>query len=151
MTTLQRILIIIGSLSLATAILFAAYDFHVLGDVLTQQQKQAWSLAFQMQSFHALGLFLVAFLTGHLNRSTTAQISGSWYDGRDAAVFRQHLCEGTRRTRSPRSNHTLRRWHVPNQLGIDYGRGLAEQGVKPQFYGCPFAYPIDAESLRLHT
>ena len=69
MTTLQRILIIIGSLSLATAILFAAYGFHVLGDVLTQQQKQAWSLAFQMQSFHALGLFLVAFLTGHLNRS----------------------------------------------------------------------------------
>ena len=69
MTTLQRVLIIIGSLSLATAILFAAYDFHILGDVLSQQQKQAWSIAFQMQTIHALGLFLVAFLAGHLDRS----------------------------------------------------------------------------------
>ncbi len=69
MTTMQRTLITIGSLSLATAILFAGYGFHALGDALTPQQHQAWSLAFQMQSFHALGFFLIAFLTDRITGS----------------------------------------------------------------------------------
>jgi uncharacterized membrane protein YgdD (TMEM256/DUF423 family) len=76
MTSIDRTFIIFGALSLTVAAMLGAYGVHGLADTITQAKQQSWGWAVQMQSYHSLGLIVVACLTGRLGQSTLLKIAG---------------------------------------------------------------------------
>lgn len=66
LSSLSRILLIIGSLSLLAATQLSALGFHALTNVLTPQQLDAWHWATELQFYHSLGLILLALIAPRL-------------------------------------------------------------------------------------
>lgn len=63
MTGANKAFIVTGALSLTLAAVLSAYGFHGLGDEISPAKQQAWGWAVQMQSYHSLGLILIAALS----------------------------------------------------------------------------------------
>jgi uncharacterized membrane protein YgdD (TMEM256/DUF423 family) len=76
MSVINRTFIIFGALSLTVAAMLGAYGVHGLADTITQSKQQSWGWAVQMQSYHSLGLIVVACLAGPLGQSTLLKIAG---------------------------------------------------------------------------
>jgi uncharacterized membrane protein YgdD (TMEM256/DUF423 family) len=65
----DRAFVFIGALLLTAAAMLGAYGVHGLAGSITQAQQQSWGWAVQMQSYHALGLLLIAALSRPLGQS----------------------------------------------------------------------------------
>ncbi len=68
--------IIFGALALAIAAMLSAYGFHGLAKTASPEQLDAWNWAIRMQSYHALGLLLIAILMNQLGRSLLFGLAG---------------------------------------------------------------------------
>jgi uncharacterized membrane protein YgdD (TMEM256/DUF423 family) len=71
-----RGLIIVGSLSLLIATVLSAVGHHALTTVLTPKQQVAWQWATEMQSYHSLGLILLALLAPRLGNPKLLALAG---------------------------------------------------------------------------
>ena len=69
MTRHQRIFIIVGALSLSIAAMLSAYGHHGLAGSIPAAELTAWEWAVQMQSYHSLGLILIAMLGRQISDS----------------------------------------------------------------------------------
>lgn len=76
MAVLNRVFIAIGALSLTAATILSAYGFHGLADVLSVEKQQSWQWAVQMQTYHSLGLILVAALAHQLGGHLLLKVAG---------------------------------------------------------------------------
>jgi uncharacterized membrane protein YgdD (TMEM256/DUF423 family) len=76
MTRYDKSFLIFGALSLTAANMLGAYGVHGLGDTITAQKQQSWGWAVELQSYHSLGLILIALLSPHLRRSTLLRWAG---------------------------------------------------------------------------
>lgn len=66
LASLPRVFLIVGSLSLLVAMQLSAIGHHALDDVLTPAQLVSWFWAAELQSYHSLGLLLIALLAMRL-------------------------------------------------------------------------------------
>jgi uncharacterized membrane protein YgdD (TMEM256/DUF423 family) len=76
MTRHQRLFIIIGALSLSMAAMLSAYGHHGLAGTVSEAKLRAWEWGVQMQSYHSLGLILVALLGQQLQSSVLLRWAG---------------------------------------------------------------------------
>ena len=76
MTKINRTFIIIGALSLTAAAMLGAFGVHGLADSITPAKQQSWGWAVQMQSYHSLGLILVACLGSLLGQPALLKVAG---------------------------------------------------------------------------
>ena len=76
LSTVSRVLLIVGSLSLLTATQLSALGFHALSNVLTPKQLTAWHWAAEMQFYQSLGLILLALIAPHLGNSKLVAWAG---------------------------------------------------------------------------
>jgi uncharacterized membrane protein YgdD (TMEM256/DUF423 family) len=76
MTKINRLFIIIGALLLTAAAMLGAYGVHGLADSITPAKQQSWGWAVQMQSYHSLGLLLIAGLAQPLGQPVLLKIAG---------------------------------------------------------------------------
>ncbi len=60
----MKMFIMIGSLNAAVAVIMGAFGAHALREKLTTEMMSVYQTAVQYQFFHALGLFVVAFVVG---------------------------------------------------------------------------------------
>jgi uncharacterized membrane protein YgdD (TMEM256/DUF423 family) len=86
MTSNNRLFVIIGALSLTVAAILGAYGVHGLADSIPVQKQQSWGWAVQMQSYHSLGLILVAVLAEQLGQSMLLKVAG-WMFVASIGVF----------------------------------------------------------------
>ena len=63
MTAFNKTFIIVGALSLTLAAILSAYGFHGLADDISPAKQLSWRWAVQMQTYHSLGLILIAILS----------------------------------------------------------------------------------------
>ena len=77
MTSSNKTFIIIGALSLTLATMLSAYGFHGLGDEISPAKKESWAWAVQIQSYHSLGLILVAALSHQWSGSMLLKGAGA--------------------------------------------------------------------------
>lgn len=76
MTKINRVFIIVGALSLTAAAMLGAYGVHGLADSITPAKQQSWGWAVEMQSYHSLGLLLIAGLAKPLGQPVLLKIAG---------------------------------------------------------------------------
>lgn len=76
MTRYDKSFLIFGALSLTAATMLGAYGVHGLGDTITAQKQQSWGWAVELQSYHSLGLILIALLSPQLRQSTLLRWAG---------------------------------------------------------------------------
>jgi uncharacterized membrane protein YgdD (TMEM256/DUF423 family) len=76
LTQYGKTFVIIGAISLMAAAMLGAYGVHGLADSITPQKQQSWGWAVQMQSYHSLGLLLIACLSNSLGNSALLQWAG---------------------------------------------------------------------------
>ena len=76
MTSYDKKFLIFGALSLTAAAMLGAYGVHGLAGSITPAKQQSWGWAVQMQSYHSLGLILVALLSTQLRQSTLLRWAG---------------------------------------------------------------------------
>lgn len=76
MTKINRVFIIFGALSLTAAAMLGAYGVHGLADSITPAKQQSWGWAVEMQSYHSLGLLLIAGLAKPLGQPVLLKIAG---------------------------------------------------------------------------
>jgi uncharacterized membrane protein YgdD (TMEM256/DUF423 family) len=76
MTQSEKAFVIIGALSLTLAAMLGAYGVHGLADSISPQRQQSWGWAVQMQSYHSLGLLLIAALDHRLGHPALLKWAG---------------------------------------------------------------------------
>jgi len=76
MTSYDKRFLIFGALSLTAAAMLGAYGVHGLGDSITPEKQRSWGWAVEMQSYHSLGLILIALLSPKLRQSTLLRWAG---------------------------------------------------------------------------
>ena len=76
MTSYDKKFLIFGALSLTAAAMLGAYGVHGLAGSITPAKQQSWGWAVQMQSYHSLGLILIALLSPQLRQSTLLRWAG---------------------------------------------------------------------------
>jgi uncharacterized membrane protein YgdD (TMEM256/DUF423 family) len=76
MTKQNRFFVVIGALSLTAAAMLGAYGVHGLADTVTPQKQQSWGWAVEMQSYHSLGLILIALLGAQLGNPKLLKWAG---------------------------------------------------------------------------
>lgn len=86
MSRTGKTFVIFGALSLAIAAMLSAYGFHGLAKTASPEQLDAWNWAIRMQSYHSLGLLLIAILVNQLGRSLLFGLAG-WLFILGIAVF----------------------------------------------------------------
>ena len=74
----ELIFMVIGALSVATAILLSAYGVHGLEQIFleTPRKEKAWGNAVDYQMFHGLALFLLGFIRAKPGNSLLLSVSG---------------------------------------------------------------------------
>jgi uncharacterized membrane protein YgdD (TMEM256/DUF423 family) len=77
LSTVSRVLLIIGSLSLLAATQLSALGVHALSKVLTPAQQASWHWATELQFYHSLGLILLALLAPRLGDSRLVAWAGA--------------------------------------------------------------------------
>ncbi|MEO8223643.1 MAG: DUF423 domain-containing protein [Gammaproteobacteria bacterium] len=77
LSTVSRVLLIVGSLSLLSATQLSALGFHALNNVLTPKQLGAWHWATKLQFYHSLGLILLALIAPRLGNSKLVAWAGA--------------------------------------------------------------------------
>jgi uncharacterized membrane protein YgdD (TMEM256/DUF423 family) len=77
MPGIDRGYIILGALSLVTAAILSAYGFHGLAEVLSEEKRESWAWAVDMQYYHSLGLILIGILGLQLGPSWPLRIGGA--------------------------------------------------------------------------
>ncbi len=76
MSKTGKLFVIFGALSLAIAAMLSAYGFHGLAKTASAEQLDAWNWAIRMQSYHSLGLLLIAIMVNQLGRSLFFGLAG---------------------------------------------------------------------------
>jgi uncharacterized membrane protein YgdD (TMEM256/DUF423 family) len=76
MTSYAKKFLIFGALSLTAAAMLGAYGVHGLADSITPAKQQSWGWAVEMQSYHSLGLILIALLSSTVCQSKLLQWAG---------------------------------------------------------------------------
>jgi uncharacterized membrane protein YgdD (TMEM256/DUF423 family) len=76
MTSYDKKFLIFGALSLTAAAMLGAYGVHGLAGSITPAKQQSWGWAVEMQSYHSLGLILIALLSPQLRQSTLLRWAG---------------------------------------------------------------------------
>jgi len=76
LTNQNRVFVIIGALSLTAAAMLGAYGVHGLAGTITPQKQQSWGWAVEMQSYHSLGLILIALLASQLGNPALLKWAG---------------------------------------------------------------------------
>lgn len=76
MSKTSKAFVVFGALSLAIAAMLSAYGFHGLAKTASPEQLDAWNWAIRMQSYHSLGLLLIAILLNQLGRSLFFGLAG---------------------------------------------------------------------------
>ncbi len=76
MTSYDKKFLIFGALSLTAAAMLGAYGVHGLADSITPAKQRSWRWAVEMQSYHSLGLILIALLSPQLRQSTLLRWAG---------------------------------------------------------------------------
>lgn len=76
MTSYDKKFLIFGALSLTAAAMLGAYGVHGLADSISPANQQSWGWAVEMQSYHSLGLILIALLSPQLRQSTLLRWAG---------------------------------------------------------------------------
>jgi uncharacterized membrane protein YgdD (TMEM256/DUF423 family) len=76
MRKIDRTFIIIGALSLTAAAMLGAYGVHGLADSIPPTKQQSWGWAVEMQSYHSLGLLLIACLAKPLGQPALLSLAG---------------------------------------------------------------------------
>jgi uncharacterized membrane protein YgdD (TMEM256/DUF423 family) len=76
MRKIDRTFIIIGALSLTAAAMLGAYGVHGLADSIPPTKQQSWGWAVEMQSYHSLGLLLIACLAKPLGQPVLLSLAG---------------------------------------------------------------------------
>jgi uncharacterized membrane protein YgdD (TMEM256/DUF423 family) len=77
MTITNKAFIIIGALSLTLATMLSAYGFHGLAGEISAAKQASWGWAVQIQSYHSLGLILVAALSHQWSGSMLLKGAGA--------------------------------------------------------------------------
>jgi len=76
MTMTDKIFIVTGAVLLSTGAMLSAYGFHGLADSLTEADRLSWRWGVQMQTYHSLGLILVALLNSRFGPSKLLTFAG---------------------------------------------------------------------------
>ncbi len=79
MTTTGKAFVIFGSLCLTAAAMLSAYGFHGLVNSVTPEQLGSWNWAIRMQTYHSLGLIVIAILGTQLGWSLPLRIAGGLF------------------------------------------------------------------------
>lgn len=75
-TGFNKIFVVLGALSLTLAAVLSAYGFHGLADEISAAKQQSWNWAVQMQSYHSLGLLLIAALSHQWHGPLLLKLAG---------------------------------------------------------------------------
>lgn len=76
MPAISRVFILIAGLSLMVVTQLSAYGFHGLEGKVPVESIRAWEWAVEIQSYHSLGLVLIALLLSHAQGSILLRIAG---------------------------------------------------------------------------
>ncbi|MEH7383825.1 DUF423 domain-containing protein [Bacillus sp. JJ1521] len=71
----MKLFLILGAINAFLAVALGAFGAHGLEGKITEKYLKTWNTAVQYQMFHAIGLFVVAFLAdkfSHVSLITTA-------------------------------------------------------------------------------
>jgi len=69
MTSHDKNFLIFGALSMALAMMLGAYGVHGLAGSIPPAKQESWAWAVELQSYHSLGLILIALLSPQLRQS----------------------------------------------------------------------------------
>lgn len=72
----MKIFMVIGSLNASVAVIMGAFGAHALREKLTTDMMSVYQTAVQYHFFHALGLFVVAFVIGQYPHVRVSRWSG---------------------------------------------------------------------------
>ena len=72
----MKIFMVIGSLKASVAVIMGAFGAHALREKLTTDMMSVYQTAVQYHFFHALGLFVVAFVVGQYPHVVVSRWSG---------------------------------------------------------------------------
>ena len=76
MNSTTKLLLLLGSLNAALAVMLGAFGAHALKTRLSEQMMTVYQTGVQYHFYHALGLLLVGIITFHLPVSNWLKLSG---------------------------------------------------------------------------
>ncbi len=88
----MKLFLIIGAINAMLAVALGAFGAHGLEGKISEKYLEVWKTGVQYQMFHAMGLFVIAFLLSKFPQSSLLTASGWIMFAEDCAVFRQSLC-----------------------------------------------------------
>ncbi|WP_210610773.1 DUF423 domain-containing protein [Priestia flexa] len=72
----MKIFVILGAINAALAVALGAFGAHGLEGKISEKYLEVWKTGVQYHMFHAIGLFVVAFLLAKAPQSTLLSTSG---------------------------------------------------------------------------